>query len=238
MINNLKIVPGLILLCVSNLAISGTMGSIKEDYNFYIEGDIGYTFSNWTIPFNYLFPLQTYSSSTNFSGGFTGGGDLGYKLNKYFSIELDAFDLPTVKYNVNSSTSTYTASDSGSVSNWLLGFSGKLTVPIAQISGLDIFGKFGVAYRAGTNKDNDILNVVGSGYGTQNIFVQPTSFSVVEPIFGGGLQYHLNEHWVINAQYLYAPPGIVSTTVLGPNEADHSSIPQIQIVTAGIGLYF
>ncbi len=235
MILNFKKITISGLLVSSSLAIAGTMGSVEshEVYNhYYIEGSAGWAFSNWTDSLNYIFPSPTSSQLNRLKGGFTYGGDAGYKFNRYFSIEAGAFSLPKVDYTINSLTSTYTAIDSGTMSNWLIDFAGKVTLPIRPIPSLDIFGKFGIAYRAGNFTDNEILN------GDAITVIKPSVFDLLEPVIGGGLQYHINEMWSINAQYLFVPYGILSTTILGPNQADHISIPSAQMVTGGISFNF
>jgi len=223
------------LFLSSSLAAAGTMGAVETSnpYNkFYIEGDAGWASSNWRDSLNYIFPSQTSTQFSKLNSGFAYGGDIGYNLNRYFSIEAGAFGLPKVGYTIQSATTTYTANDSGTISNWLIDIAGKATLPIEQISGLDLFGKFGIAYRAGNFTDTDIFN------GVANTVIQPSVFDLLEPIVGGGLQYHINQRWSINAQYLFVPYGILSTTILGPNQADHISIPSAQILTGGISFNF
>ena len=181
---------------------------------------------------NYIFPSQTSTQLTNVNSGFIYGGDLGYTFNRYFSIEVGAFGLPTVSYTIRSKPGNYIANDTGTISNWLIDLAGKVTLPIASISGLDICGKFGVAYRAGNFKDNETRD------GLPNTAIQPSVFDILEPLVGGGLQYGITENWSVNAQYLFIPYGILSTTILGPNKADHISIPSAQIVTGGISFNF
>ena len=199
---------------------------------FYIEGAVGGAFSNWSDSLSYIFPSPTSSQFTNLDAGFTFGGDVGYKFNRYFSIEAGAFSLPKVNYTIQSKTNTYTATDSGSISNWLIDLAGKVTLPVASISGLDMFGKFGMAYRAGNFTDNETFN------GGATTLIRPSVFDILEPVVGSGLQYAINDSWAVNAQYLYVPYGILSTTILGPNQADHISIPAAQLLTGGISFTF
>ena len=240
MILHYKKISTLALLLSSGLVIAGTVGPVKAHKvlnGFYAEGSAGAAFSNWTPALNYIFPSQTSSHVSNVNSGFTAGGDLGYKLNPYFSLEVGALSLPKVSYSIQSATQltildTYTAQDVGSISNWLVDFVGKVTLPVGALTGLDVFGKFGLTYRAGNYIDNELYN------GEPNIFIQPSVFNILEPILGAGLQYHLGENWVVNAQYLFVPYGILSTGILGPNLEDHGTIPSAQIVTGGIGFYF
>ena len=210
----------------------GPIESSKTYSGFYIEGVAGWTASRWTDSLNYIFQSQTSSQFSKLDGGFTYGGDIGYKWNNYFSIEAGALGLPNVNYTIQSATDTYTAYDSGTISSWLVDIAGKVTLPIAPISGLDLFGKFGIAYRAGKFTDNEIFN------GEINTLNQPSVFNILEPILGGGLQYHINANWSLSAQYLFIPYGILSTTDIGPLQADHISIPAAQIVTGGIRFNF
>ena len=198
----------------------------------YLDGSLGWASTDWRNSLNYIFPSQTATQFNHLNSGFTYGGDLGYQFNHYFSLEVGALGLPNVSYTIQSKTHTYTSNDTGSISNWLVDLAGKVTLPIPTVSGLDIFGKFGVAYRAGNFTDEEILT------GTASLPIQPTVFDILEPILGGGLQYRLNKHWAINGQYLFVPYGILSTTILGPNGADHISIPTAQIVTGGISFNF
>ena len=235
MISNFKMILMLALFGGSSLAMAGTQGPVGASdlyHGFYAEGAVGWTFSNWKSAINYIFPSQVASQFNNLHGGFSGGGDIGYKLNPYFSMEVGAFSLPKIKYTIQSAAPGYIAKDMGSISNWLIDFAGKITIPVTKITGVDAVGKFGVAYRAGNYIDQETYN------GAPNSVVQPSVFNIIEPILGGGLQYHMSEHWVIDAQYLFMPYGILSTTILGPTMEDHGSIPSAQIATLGVGFYF
>ncbi len=230
-----KTISALTLLFSSHFAAAGMMGPVESHdiaENFYIEAIAGWDSSDWTHSLNYICPSQTAFQVSRLNNGFAAGGNAGYILNHYFSLEVSALSLPTVHYNIQSATDTYSASDSGSISNWYIDLAGKVTFPVLAVSHLDAFGKFGVVSRAGNFSDHEVFN------GVYNPLIQSSVFNTLEPIVGGGLQYHLSRNWAINAQYLFIPYGILATTVLGPNQADHISIPSAQIVTGGIGFYF
>ena len=229
--------------CLTIVATKATSAAVQVGspqhklHPLYLDGTLGWASSDWMNSLNYVFPSQTSTQLSHASNGFVYGGDLGYYLNRHFSIEVGAMGLPKANYGIQSAGlsaagTSYLAQDNGSISNWLVDLAGKVTFPVTTLSGLELFGKFGVAYRAGNFTDYEVLN------GTPVGLIQPSVFDLLEPIVGGGLQYRMNEHWSINTQYLFAPYGILSTTILGPNQADHISIPSLQTVTGGLSFNF
>jgi opacity protein-like surface antigen len=211
---------------------------------YYIEGDLGYAFSDWTTTINHLFPAQTDSYSavnirkfSNKRHGFCWGGDVGYRLNRDFAIEVGAFSLPTVRYNIRSGTEDSVTQDKGKFHHWLVYFAGKVIFPVPLLQGLDLFGKFGIAYRAGKITDNETTSNETTS-GEVNAKNLTGYFKILQPILGAGAQYYITKSWSINAQYLFAPYGDINSIDLGPNEVNHHNIPAAHLVTGGIGFHF
>ncbi len=141
--------------------------------------------------------------------------------------------MPTVNYHIKSGLNNKSViEDYGQITQWFIDGLVKIHVPVPTKPNFELFGKFGLVYRAGVISDNEINSSV-------YVPIVNTPYSNnLQPILGGGLQYHLTSNWMINAQYLFLPYSIVSSAPIGPVLNDHSILPSTQLVTGGIAYYF
>jgi len=143
----------------------------------YVEGNAGYAVRNWLND-----PLTVYgiarnslSSHSNARGGFTGGVDVGYQFNQYFSVEAGWMYLPQVKGTVANTVTIKTTSG-------LAYAAGKGSLPIYENT--YIFAKMGAAY---------VYNRI-SNSGAHSRFWKP--------MWAAGVQYYFNPNLSMNVQYM------------------------------------
>lgn len=215
----------------------------------YIEANFGYEFSAWDDEVAQLSSTGKQNQARvkdivrlhNSRGGFAWGGDVGYQFNPYLAVELGAYNLQTFRAEVfvqqgpvpdqNPPNASFLSSKLR-FSNWIAYLAGKLILPITFFDGLDLFVKGGVAYRSGQFRRDD-FNDTGVFQGTTR-----TSLSDFRPIIGAGVQYHLYQNWLINAQYLYVPDGNSRSQVDLVDSSDFVTTPASHIIVGGIGYMF
>ena len=226
------IVAGFSIFSVMQVAAHAEKSISQQDHNYpplYIEASLGYVASDWDTTLDFIFPDAIDRDVSNQSGGFAWGGVIGYQVKKYLALEVGGYGLPSVDYDIHSKDDI---NDTGEISHWFVYMAPKVNVPIPGIPGLDIFGKFGLAYRVGDFSDHQYVD------GVENNEVVSSPYNLLEAIMGAGLQYDFNQNWSASAQYLFLPDGVSSTTDLGPNGIDHIRVPEIQIITGVIGYHF
>ncbi|MCB1827240.1 MAG: outer membrane beta-barrel protein, partial [Coxiellaceae bacterium] len=119
------------------------------DYSgFYLDLDAGWGGSNWNHfaggvldPFN----PSIGSVTDHGTGGFAWGGDVGYQFNQYFSVEMGAYDLASVRGNNGIILGNAASVGGVKINSWVLYAAGKVAIPVMQ--NFDFFGKVGVAWR-------------------------------------------------------------------------------------------
>ena len=115
--------------CLTIVATKATSAAVQVGspqhklHPLYLDGTLGWASSDWMNSLNYVFPSQTSTQLSHASNGFVYGGDLGYYLNRHFSIEVGAMGLPKANYGIQSAGlsaagTSYLAQDNGSISNW------------------------------------------------------------------------------------------------------------------------
>jgi len=154
----------------------------------YIQGDVGYVHTNWE---DYAFG-PFHGSVNNGKGGITAGGALGYQATRFVGMEVGAMYLKNVD---GENKDCYGLC----LSQWLLYFAGKLTVPVADNFGL--FGKVGIGYR-GLNWSGKATSYNSSSYHNQYCWDNAGYWTV---IFATGLVYHVNDNWDVKLQWMHVP---------------------------------
>lgn len=178
----------------------------------YAEDNAGYVYRPWksdvtTVPGT---PRNSgLSSSSSGNGGFTFGGDLGYQLSQYFSVEGGWFYLPKAKFTINPTT-----------------FKIKGGIAYAALKAMAsiyentyVFGKLGMAYTYNQSSvaflSSDLTKVVSSS-------------NYWNPLFAAGVQYYFTPNWSVNTQYTFVP-GYRSTS------SSCFVAPVAHLFTVGIG---
>lgn len=183
----------------------------------YLEGNAGYTTRNWTQDTSTTYGISnlvnTLTSPSNMTGGFTGGADIGYQFNEYWALEGGWFYLPTVKGTINTVSSR--------VNNGLVYIAVKGNLPVYENT--YIFGKLGGGYTYNNLKGTTFLSTDRS--------VNVTHSQYWNPIFAVGIQYYFTPNWSANFQYLYNP---------GYHNSSSQDFfaPVANMFTAGIGYKF
>ena len=216
--------------------------------HLYVEGHAGYAFNDWKTSLDDAFqPLTPEEEGTTIiihnnakhHDGLAGGGGIGYQFNPYFALEFGGFACRKVDYECFTQSTIETheqsARSKGSITNWFLYSAAKLTWSPRWISELDLFAKFGVAFRYGKIKNKNVSFDSAITPETTRLS-QSSDMSFPSAIVGGGLQYWICDWLSINAQYLYLPASVGSTTDLAG--FDHFRFPHTHIVTCGISFTF
>lgn len=164
------------------------------DSGYYIEGHLGYARQNYFDNINWRSAGTLYSTgsnnNSNVRGGFSGGLDGGYKINRHFGVELGWFHLPDVDVVANKTVAaTYLRS-------WVLYLAGKYMMPLPWMNSTDVFFKLGVAYRKATLPA--ITHAASTGF---NVSSGKSTF--VRPMFATGLDYSFSDTWSGIIQYAY-----------------------------------
>ncbi len=146
----------------------------------YLEGLAGYDFRDWGKVADF-----TGISTSNETGGFSGGFDLGYQFNQYFSLEAGWLYLPQLKETLGNNTDK--------ISNWAAYGGFKVQAPIL-VNRLYAFAKLAAAYNYAKASGN---NVVGVNYNGNNNYWTP--------LYAFGLQYYFNENLSIGGEYVNIP---------------------------------
>lgn len=181
--------------------------------NIYVEVNLGYVQSNWRS-----FAITPFVSfGDNINGGFTFGFALGYNFMKHFSAEIGWDWIPEAKGStaaVNNNNLT--------VQSWIFYLAGKLDVPL--MDNLDLFGKFGAAYRS--------LDWAGAAaVGAPVATIPGGSQSYWSPFFAAGGQYAFNDNLYMTLQWKH-----VSANNDGGNASE--AAPSANFYTAGLGYRF
>jgi OmpA-OmpF porin, OOP family len=182
----------------------------------YLDGNLGYAVMDWKEFNSVSGPVPFDRITSNSSGGFTFGGDVGYQFAKYFGAEVGAYYLPRVKGRA-SDFDPFVFDKELRVNSWFAYFAGKIVVPVFDC--IDLFGKIGVAYR----------HINFSGPGIDDGVSRSNDYW--RPMFAAGGIYHINENWSVNAQYIRMP-GYVHSHPLTRRS------PPADLFTLGIGYQF
>lgn len=229
-------VAGAATVVASSASAGGVEVAPAPSYSgFYIEGDIGYARVKWNDFQGGIFNPVGVGSITGLaggttsdgSGGFAWGGDVGYQFNQYFSAEMGAYSLPSVSGNVRTTGNPNVATDAAKVSSWLLYAAGKLSVPLFR--NLDMFGKLGVAWRFLSYSGPGLALTDGATGQLNSSLFTNTHYAAV--IFGTGMQYWLSPNWSLNLQYLHVP---------GRSKAEDfaQQSPNVNLIVGGVGYKF
>jgi len=187
---------GMSLCSISAVFAGGPMDAVAPpepvDYSgVYVDLSAGYANVNWSSStigvLNGFSPTVNGAPNGNARGGFSGGGDIGYQINRYLGLEFAWYSLPKVT-GVSDVAMTLPAV---TIRSWVADFALKMMAPIW--GKLDIFAKVGPSYRS--------LRYTGTGSITAGFGGQKDQYWSV--MFAAGLQYWLDQNWVISAQYLH-----------------------------------
>ena len=184
----------------------------------YIEANAGYTTRDWEQDVSTVYGASSnisnnLTSPSNINGGFTGGGDIGYQFNEYWSIEGGWFYLPTVQGTVGNTPST--------VNTGLAYGAIKGNIPVYENT--YIYGKLGGGYTYNRTRNTTFPSTD-----------QATGVSVSKywnPVFAVGIQYYFTPNWSANFQYFYDPGYHNSSST-------NYFAPLANMFTAGVGYKF
>jgi len=187
--------------------------------NIYVEGNVGYVRSNWSLVNPLINPFSTgvvNTTGNDANGGFTFGFALGYNFIKHFSGELGWDWIP----QANGTAGRLAAPNGLNVDSWVIYLAGKLDVPL--MDNVDLFGKLGAAYRS----------LSWGGAGAIGVGLNPSgNTGYWSPMFGAGLQYSWNDNFYILAQWKHIMSNINSGSV-------SKRAPQADFFTLGLGYRF
>lgn len=190
--------------------------------NIYVEGNLGYVRSNWSLTPVAVNPFANNAGTVvttggNGTGGFTFGFALGYNFIKHFSGELGWDWIP----QANGTGRILPVANNGlNVSSWVIYLAGKLDVPV--MDNVDLFGKLGAAYRS----------LSWGGAGATGVALNPSgNTGYWSPMFGAGLQYSWNDNFYILAQWKHIMSNINNASV-------SQRAPQADFFTLGLGYRF
>lgn len=206
---------GIASVGVTSAAVAGgpEYVSAQSYAGVYAEDNVGYVYRPWrsdvtTVPGT---PRNSdvLSSSSSGNGGFAFGGDLGYQLNQYFSVEGGWFYLPKAKFTVNPTA-----------------FKIKGGIAYAALKAMAsiyedayVFGKLGMAYT---------YNQSSAAFLSSDLSKVVNSSNYWNPLFAAGVQYYFTPNWSANAQYTFVP-GYRSTS------SNCFVAPVAHLFTVGIG---
>lgn len=188
----------------------------------YVEGNAGYALRNWlgdrSTDFSFFHQRDSLSGTSNAHGGFSGGIDVGYQFNQYFSAEAGWMYLPQVKgtfHNViDLTTGNILAPFSVKITSGFAYAAGKGTLPIYDNT--YVFGKLGVAY---------IYNRSSSIHGSSHS-------KFWKPMWAAGVQYYLNPNLSMNVQYMSV------AGYHGTSTTTKFATPDVNLFTVGLGYKF
>lgn len=194
----------------------------------YLEGNVGYAARNWLkstpTPFGALNLVPgVLSSTSNARGGFTGGVDVGYQFNQYFSVEAGWMYLPQVKGTINLGGSI--APFQAKVSSGLAYGAFKMSAPVYENT--YIFGKLGAGYVYNRAKGLPAGTTFTSTNGTAGV----TRSNYWNPLWAAGVQYYFNPSLSVNFQYM---------NIGGYSKASSKNFaaPSTNLFTVGVGYKF
>lgn len=190
---------------------------------FYLDANMGYLTTDWQksglFPYiqvpNFTLAFNNFEQS---KGGFVYGMDLGYLINRYMGFEIGVYSLPTVnaQFTINT-TPNILIRGWDTINNWMADTAAKIIIPLPCIRNLDVFAKFGGAYR----------NVQFRGRDQQNNNVDLNGLSFMG---GAGLQYQISSLLSIQGQWLY----LDSYTHVSQNVS--ITIPSANLFMASLGI--
>lgn len=190
-----------VLLCSVSAAYAGgptdTVAAAPPepiDYSgVYVDLSAGYAQINWATAsigaFNGFSPIITGGPTSKGRGAASFGADVGYQINRYLGLEFAWYSIPTVR-GVSDIAMILPAL---TIKSWVADFALKLMAPIW--GKLDIFAKVGPSYR--------YLRYSGAASITPGFGGQTDQFWSV--MFAAGLQYWLDQNWLLSVQYIHFP---------------------------------
>lgn len=185
---------GAVAVAMSSAMAGGyTSEPASFESGYYVEGHAGYARQNYFDNAKWRqYTGVGVVNNGNDRGGFSGGVDLGYKINHNYAVELGWFHLPSVNLNMQSSTAT-----SAWMKSWALYLAAKYMMPLNWMSDTNLFFKLGVMYRDSIIPTNALVWVVSAN----SITKRKTDF--VRPMFAAGLDYAFSHEWTGVFQYAY-----------------------------------
>lgn len=190
--------------------------------SMYIEGYLGYAAIDWKRgrhrdegeDFDLTSPFDPDRRIRNRTGGFTGGGDLGFRFLRYLSAELGAYSLPEVK-GFSDGLLTTSIDTPLNIHSSFAYAAGRLMVNL--YANIDVFGKVGVAIR-------------GLTYNAPDRIREGDTRAV--PMLATGLKYQVDDFWMLSFQYIFLPSN--------NNERRHINVraPDANLILVGLGYAF
>src|SRR3990167_9993743 len=123
-----------------------------DDSGYYVEGHAGYASQNYYDNSRWFAAGAGFRTNRNNHafGGFSGGADAGYKINRDFAVELGWFHLPDVNTMTTGLAQSY-------LTSWVLYLAGKYMMPLPWMNNTDAFFKLGAAYRSATLSSSAVI---------------------------------------------------------------------------------
>lgn len=175
-----------------------------ESY-FYVEGNIGYAFQNYSYQADndsglpLLFPVTGVQGpqGNGVTGGLVYGADFGYMFNQYIGLELGWTYLP--RFNGVPVTSGAIPTLGLSLRNagaaW---FVSKLVAPLTE--SFNAFFKAGVSYKYGSLVFNQFQPAAVPSLPSVHI-------EEWRPVFGAGVAYNFAEDWMASLSWMHIMGG-------------------------------
>jgi len=202
--------PLRVSLCALTLLIqvAPALAESSVPYGFYIEANVGGT-KVTTSRTEGLDGAQLTGSS-----GVGVNGTMGYKINRYIGVEMGYTLYPsttvrslvvdTVDFDIAAPTSYYNV---GQLQNTAVDLAARGIIPL-QDSGVELFGKLGIARLSSRFSSTNLSNVVDTigdtDENTEATYAYPSSHNTIGLYAGLGIQYYFSQECALNVQYDYA----------------------------------
>lgn len=218
---------GAVAVAMSSAMAGGyTSEPASFESGYYVEGHAGYARQNYfdNAKWRQHTGIATVNNG-NERGGFSGGVDLGYKINHNYAVELGWFHLPSVNVNMQNVAAT-----SAWMKSWALYLAAKYMMPLNWMSDTNLFFKLGVMYRDAVIPTNAVV------WTTPVIAKRTTTF--VRPMFAAGLDYAFSHEWTGVFQYAYFMGARASFPVLVTNARGDGYLGTVDANVFTLGLAY
>lgn len=195
----------------------------------YIELHSGYARQNYFSNMNWRTVSQIPGEGTNFSnnenveGGYSGGADIGYEINKHYAVEFGWFYLPSVNVMQQGTAPAY-------LTSWAMYLAAKYMMPIYWMNNTTAFFKLGAEYRK-AELEGGALAAAG-GYDTST-----SESDFIRPMFATGVDYHFDHAWTGIMQYAFFMGARNSFPLLTANTGALGTVAA-NVFTLGLGYQF
>jgi len=152
--------------------------------------------------------FSVFNDIDNANGGMSYAGDFGYQFMPHMAVELGGGMLPELKINDASAQNT-------KLSSWYAYGAGRIDTAVMNDK-LDVFSKFGLAYRSGSAKNDGTLDDSETWYA---------------PFFGAGASYSVRDNIYVALEYNF---------IGSQNDSEHDfgTVPSANIYLGKVGYKF